>query len=101
MEKSEKNEKKAYNTTLLFDRKGELKAKYRKIHLFDVEVPNVVKYHESSLIEAGNQAVVVDTEFGKVGFAICYGKIKIKNILQTIPRRIEFTFSSFQHHFLL
>eukprot|EP01091_Cochliopodium_minus_P007846 TRINITY_DN1772_c0_g1_i1.p1 TRINITY_DN1772_c0_g1~~TRINITY_DN1772_c0_g1_i1.p1 ORF type:complete len:266 (-),score=62.76 TRINITY_DN1772_c0_g1_i1:23-820(-) len=72
LEKSEKNEKKAYNTTLLFDRKGDLKAKYRKIHLFDVEVPNVVSYHESSLIERGENVVVADTEFGKVGFAICY-----------------------------
>lgn len=66
-------EGKCRNTALLFNRKGELVAKYSKIHLFDVEVPGVVSYHESALIEAGREVVVADTEFGKMGLSICYG----------------------------
>ena len=65
-------EGKPYNTSLFFDRDGNLAAKYRKIHLFEVDISNGPRVNESDVIEAGDKAVVVDTEFGRVGFAICY-----------------------------
>lgn len=58
---------------LVYNDKGEQVARYDKVHLFDVKVPNTDEtYHESETIEAGNSVVVVDTPFGKLGLAICY-----------------------------
>ncbi|MBE9541230.1 MAG: carbon-nitrogen hydrolase family protein [Proteobacteria bacterium] len=58
---------------LLYNDKGEQVARYDKIHLFDVDVPDSVeRYVESETIEPGDQVVVVDTPFGKLGLAICY-----------------------------
>ena len=58
---------------LLLNDKGEQVARYDKIHLFDVNVPGSgEKYTESETIEAGTEAVVVDTPFGKIGIAVCY-----------------------------
>ena len=58
---------------LLFDDSGKQVARYDKIHLFDVSVMDSDEnYTESETIEAGDQAVVVDTPFGKLGLAVCY-----------------------------
>lgn len=58
---------------LVYNDQGEQVARYDKVHLFDVQVPDSDEtYNESETIEAGNEAVVVDTPFGKLGLAICY-----------------------------
>jgi len=59
---------------LVFDDKGQQQARYDKIHLFDVQLSNSNRdhYQESALIESGNQTVVIDTPFGRLGLAICY-----------------------------
>jgi nitrilase len=58
---------------MLYDDKGECVASYDKIHLFDVEIEESGEnYNESETIEPGNDVVVVDTPFGKLGLAICY-----------------------------
>ena len=58
---------------LLYNDKGEQVARYDKIHLFDVDVPDSAeRYMESETIEPGEQVVVVDTPFGRLGLAICY-----------------------------
>lgn len=61
-----------YNTSLLFDRSGALAAAYRKIHLYDVEIPGRVSYQESAAVAAGGQTVVVPVEGVRVGLSICY-----------------------------
>jgi predicted amidohydrolase len=63
---------KVFNTSVLFDRDGELVARYRKIHLFDADPPGAVPSRESFLFSAGDQVVVAETEFGRVGMSICY-----------------------------
>lgn len=58
---------------LLFDDKGRQAARYDKIHLFDVHIEESNEnYAESNTIESGDEVVVVDTPFGRLGLAVCY-----------------------------
>jgi nitrilase len=67
------SDSKIRSACLLFDDQGKQAARYDKIHMFDVSVLETnERYTESDTIEAGDQAVVVDTPFGKLGLAICY-----------------------------
>src|SRR5947208_3058843 len=61
-----------YNTSLVFDRTGRLAATYRKIHLYDVEIPGRVSYRESASVAPGSDAVVLPVEQLSVGLSICY-----------------------------
>ena len=63
---------KLVNRTLLLNPKGEIVARYDKIHLFDVDLPNGDKYRESETFTAGVEAVTVETPFCKLGLSICY-----------------------------
>lgn len=62
---------KVRNTCLVYDDHGEQVARYDKIHLFNLDLGNE-HYHEANTIEAGDQVVVVDSPFGRIGLAICY-----------------------------
>ena len=62
---------KVLNTCLVFNDLGEQVARYDKIHLFNLVLGNE-QYHEARTIESGNQVVVVDSPFGRIGLAICY-----------------------------
>ena len=64
--------KRAYNTSTLFSPEGTLFAKYRKIHLFDVALGEGATHTESDSVEPGTNAVVTQTELGKIGMTICY-----------------------------
>ena len=68
----ERDGERIFNTSVLFDRSGELIATYRKIHLFDADPPGAVPSRESSVFSAGDQVVTAETEFGRVGLSICY-----------------------------
>lgn len=58
---------------LVFNDQGEMVARYDKIHLFDVHVPDSTEhYFESKIIEPGQSLVTVDTPIGRMGLAICY-----------------------------
>ncbi len=61
-----------YNTSVVFDRGGELVATYRKIHLFDADPPGAVPSRESFVYSAGDQVVTAESEFGRLGLSICY-----------------------------
>lgn len=63
---------KCYNTTTVWDRDGTLIARYRKIHLFDVDVPGGQSYRESDTMRAGDAVVTYDLDGVTVGCAICY-----------------------------
>jgi deaminated glutathione amidase len=59
--------------TLVFADDGELKARYDKIHLFDVQLRKTNEnYMESKTTEPGDKVVVLDTPVGRVGLAVCY-----------------------------
>ena len=62
---------KVLNSCLVFDEQGKRVARYDKIHLFSLELGNE-SYDEAKTIEPGNQIVVVDSPFGRIGLAVCY-----------------------------
>ena len=68
----EKEEDKLFNTSYLFDKHGEIIAKHRKMHLFDIDVKDKITFKESDVLTAGNDFTLADTEFGKIGIGICY-----------------------------
>ena len=68
----EKENDKLYNTSYLFDRNGNIIAKHRKMHLFDIDVKDRITFKESDVLTAGNEFTIAETEFGKVGIGICY-----------------------------
>ncbi len=58
---------------LVYDDTGRLAARYDKMHLFDVNLPEVAEtYRESATFEPGDETVVVDTPLGRLGLAVCY-----------------------------
>ena len=61
-----------YNTAYVFDREGRQIAKHRKMHLFDINVKNGQCFKESDTLTPGDQVIVFDTEFGKMGICVCY-----------------------------
>ncbi|MCP4876556.1 MAG: carbon-nitrogen hydrolase family protein [Gammaproteobacteria bacterium] len=63
---------KIYNRSFLVDTSGEIRARYDKLHMFDIELKNGESYRESDAIEPGNKAVVVETSLGLLGLSICY-----------------------------
>ena len=61
-----------YNTCYIFDKEGKLIGKHRKMHLFDIDVEGGIRFKESDSLGYGKDVTVVETEFCKVGVAICY-----------------------------
>jgi predicted amidohydrolase len=61
-----------YNTSVFFGPDGSILGTYRKIHLFDVDVPGGVRFSESATCKPGEVTAVVDTELGRFGLSICY-----------------------------
>ncbi len=65
--------KRVYPSSLVFDDHGTRVARYDKIHLFDVTLPESdEQYRESDSFIAGSTPVVIDSPFGKLGLSVCY-----------------------------
>ncbi|MEL7655012.1 MAG: carbon-nitrogen hydrolase family protein [Bacillota bacterium] len=61
-----------YNTSFSFDKEGKIIGKHRKAHLFDIDVKGGIRFKESETLTPGDSMTVFDTEFCKIGVAICY-----------------------------
>lgn len=68
----EEDDGKFYNTTVVFGPDGKEIARYRKIHLFDVDVPGGVSYRESASVTGGKDIVTYQVGDKTVGCGICY-----------------------------
>lgn len=75
-----------FNTSLLLGPDGSLLGRYRKIHLFDVDVSDEVRFLESNTAVAGEEPVVVDTSIGRIGLSICYD-LRFPGLYQELVRR--------------
>ncbi|MDJ0981250.1 MAG: carbon-nitrogen hydrolase family protein [Kiloniellales bacterium] len=63
---------KVANRSFLFDPAGRIAARYDKIHMFDVEIPDGQSYRESSTYQAGSVAVTAALPWGILGLSVCY-----------------------------
>jgi predicted amidohydrolase len=71
-----------HNTAIYLDEAGEVKARYRKIHLFDVAIPDGATYRESASVAPGSEPVVV----GDVGLSVCYD-VRFPELYRELARR--------------
>ncbi|KAF6004897.1 Carbon-nitrogen hydrolase [Cyanidiococcus yangmingshanensis] len=72
------SDQRIYNTSLTFGPRGELLARHRKVHLFDVDVPGGIRFRESDVLSAGESLTSFALKFGdsaialRIGVGICY-----------------------------
>jgi deaminated glutathione amidase len=62
----------AANRSFLVDPRGDIKARYDKIHMFDVDLANGESYRESRSYQPGELATAADLPWGRLGITICY-----------------------------
>lgn len=60
------------NRGFVIDDRGAIRARYDKIHLFDVDLPSGESWRESAAYAPGDRAVLVETPWGRLGLTICY-----------------------------
>lgn len=70
--KDERSDGRWTNRSFVIDGNGEIRARYDKIHLFDVDLATGESWRESSVYGPGEQAVAVDTPWARIGLSICY-----------------------------
>lgn len=68
----EREGERLYNAGVVVDDNGAVLCKYRKVHLFDIDIPGKMTFKESDTLTAGTSPTVFDTPWGKMGVAICY-----------------------------
>jgi predicted amidohydrolase len=76
----------SYNTCVYVDASGAIVATYRKIHLFDVHIPDGASYAESASVAPGDGPVLVDTPAGKLGLSVCYD-LRFPELYRELARR--------------
>jgi predicted amidohydrolase len=78
-------ERRCANRSFLIDPKGQVRATYDKIHMFDVDLPNGEVYRESRNYRPGEQAVVADLPWGKLGLSVCYD-LRFPQLYRTLAK---------------
>jgi deaminated glutathione amidase len=70
--KGEREDGRLVNRGFLVDAAGNIRARYDKIHLFDVDLPNGESWRESAAYAGGERAVVAESPVGRLGLSVCY-----------------------------
>jgi predicted amidohydrolase len=65
-------DRRVFNTSVLLGPDGRRLASYRKIHLFDIDLPGLEHLKESRAVRPGEEPVVAETDIGRIGLTICY-----------------------------
>lgn len=76
---------KVANRSFLLDDKGEIAARYDKIHMFDVDLGDGERYQESRTYRAGDRAVAADTPWGRLGMTVCYD-MRFPHLYRTLAK---------------
>lgn len=61
-----------YNTSFIIDDRGDITARHRKVHLFDIDVEGEITFRESDTLIAGSSVTVTETDSAVMGVGICY-----------------------------
>jgi len=80
---------KTANRSFLIGPSGAIKARYDKIHMFDVDLPSGETYRESNTVAGGSRAVLTDLPWGKAGLSICYD-LRFPQIYRTLAQKGAF-----------
>ncbi len=75
-----------YNTCVLLGPDGSLLARYRKMHLFDIDLPGMESLKESRSVAPGTDVVVAETPLGRLGLSICYD-LRFPELFRELARR--------------
>jgi len=78
-------EERIFNTSVVIDRGGEVIGVYRKIHLFDIDLPGA-RLRESDAVQAGHDIVVADASVARLGLSICYD-LRFPELYRELVRR--------------
>ena len=70
--KSERADDRWTNRSFIINPQGEVQARYDKIHLFDVDLPDGISWRESAVYGPGDRLAIADTPWGRVGLSVCY-----------------------------
>ena len=79
----EREDGRLVNRGFLIDDKGDVRARYDKIHLFDVDLPTGESWRESAAYAPGEHAVVADTPAGRIGLSVCYD-LRFPDLFRTL-----------------
>ncbi len=74
------------NRAFVIDDNGEIRARYDKIHMFDVDLASGESWRESNAYAPGDRAVTVETPLGRLGLAICYD-VRFPALFETLGRQ--------------
>ena len=78
-------DERAANRSLLVDDRGEVVSTYDKLHVFDVDLPTGERWRESATVRPGDEAVVANTPWGRLGLTICYD-IRFPHLYRALAR---------------
>ncbi|MBP6013765.1 MAG: carbon-nitrogen hydrolase family protein [Alphaproteobacteria bacterium] len=78
-------ERQCANRSFLIDPKGQVRATYDKIHMFDVDLPGGEVYRESRNYRPGDRAVVAELPWGKLGMSVCYD-LRFPHLYRTLAK---------------
>ena len=85
-ERSESEAGRVYNTSVLIGRDGEIASVYRKLKLFDVDLPQVRIRESETIIPGSDAPPVVATDIGNIGLTICFD-LRFPDLYQDLRRR--------------
>jgi len=86
------SDSKTANRCFLFAPDGGIRARYSKIHLFDVQLASGETYRESNTVAGGGEAVVAETDMGKIGLSICYD-LRFPQLYRKLAQKGAFAFT--------
>lgn len=82
----EKSKEKLFNSSPIISPDGTLLGVHRKLHLFDIDVPNKITFKESNYLTAGESITIIPTPHAKLGVAICYD-LRFPELVQSMAQQ--------------